>query len=112
MSFANLPVSFKYTGDVNSEIDRVPLYFQCKRLTSIKQTRARLSKAAKQLNSDFKKHKGKMPLGFIAVDITKLNNPEGITMVAETTREVEEQNSNFRHAFIDSNIQDLSLIHI
>lgn len=109
ISMADLPVSFNYSGDVNSEIDGVSLYFQCKRLTSLKQTRTRLSKAAKQLRTDFKNHKGKMPLGFIAVDITKLNNPEGITMVAETTGEVEQQNVDFRHAFINDHIQDLKI---
>lgn len=109
ISMANLPVSFRYTGDVFSEVTGTPLYFQCKRLSSIKQVRSRISYALKQLTVDISGHKGSKAQGFVALDITKLNNPDGVTMIADTTAEVESQNREFRNAFVHDYIEDIKV---
>ena len=111
MALANIPVSFNYNGDVFSEVRGIPLFFQCKRLVSLKQVRSRISKASKQLRKDYSAHKSKISYGFIALDITKLVNPGAVTMLADSAQEVEAQNSEFRQAFIDEYVQDLKVSH-
>ena len=109
MSFVDLKPSFKYTGDVFCESNGIPLYFQCKRLSSMKQTRKRISKAAEQIDTDIKRHRGSKAQGIIALDATKLINPDNITMIATTSTELESLNSNLRDSFIREYVEALGI---
>lgn len=105
LRLSKFPVSFKGSGDVESEFNSALLYFQCKRLLSVKQTRRRISAACKQLRKDYERHSGNNAFGAVGLDITKVTDNNKTLIHGMSVDAVEEILSKSRKEFITKHIE-------
>ena len=106
LDLADLPVSFAHTGDVMSEFENKAIYFQCKRLASVKQSRKRVSAACKQIQTDLKNHTGSGAFGYVGLDITKVCDEKDFLLKDVSVSAIEARLSDSRKRFITDNLDN------
>lgn len=109
LDLAMLPVSFVHTGDVKSEFENVAVYFQCKRLTSSKQARKRVSAACKQIKRDIQNHSGSSVFGFVGLDITKVCDENELLLSDDSVSAIESRLSDSRKRFINDHLDNQNI---
>ena len=106
LDLADLPVSFAHSGDVTSEFESKAIYFQCKRLSSVKQSRKRVSAACKQIQTDIRKHPGSRAFGYVGLDITKVYDEKDFLLKGASVAAIESRLSDSRKRFITDNLDN------
>lgn len=109
LNLANLTVSFDHSGDVYSELNGYALYFQCKRLSSLKQIKKRLKAASKHIGKDVKRHLGSKVYGFIGLDVTKVCEDNGMPLIDDCIESIEARLKQSRNQFISDYIEKLDI---
>ena len=85
IGISGIRVYFDTSGDVYFEFEGIPIYIQCKRLSSVSKIETRINQAFSQLVNDWSIHEAnnkQRAYGIIAIDITKLINPQMESQIA------------------------------
>ena len=69
-------VTFTESGDVTANFQKTSVYLQCKRPSTVKAMTKRMKEASKQLQFDLENTDNDQAIGVIAVDATRMINPE------------------------------------
>ncbi len=90
-------------ADIVSKINGRNVYFECKRIKSIKKLRDRVKSANLQLKNRLLKDKSTGARGIAAINVTDILNPQCNFVVADTAGEIKKSHSNRMNEFVISN---------
>lgn len=86
---AGIPLDFSIKTDVAASFDNRNLLFECKRIQAVGALQTRVKNAYQQLESKYKNPKRIRHRGVIALDITKLINPEFMLYVGQNAQSLD-----------------------
>lgn len=90
-------------ADIVSKINGRNIYFECKRIKSIKKLRERVKAANLQLKRRLLKDKSSGARGIAAINVTDILNPQYNFVVADSAEEIKKSHSNQMNEFVISN---------
>lgn len=109
LSMAARLITASYETDINqiadivSKINGRNVYFECKRIKSIKKLRERVKSANLQLKRRLLKDKSTGARGIAAINVTDILNPQYNFVVADSAEEIKKSHSNQMNEFVISN---------
>lgn len=102
---AGIPVYFSDRSDVKTLFDDYEIFIECKRLRSRNKIDRNLKDAKDQLTKSFKRSTGARKRGIIALDITRLENPEFKLLITESSNHLEQSLVQIVTTFIQEELE-------
>ena len=102
---AEYNVDFPHLADARVIFDNKEILIQCKRPSSFKQLHKNITDARRQLKASYRGPNRSRRLGMIAIDISKLVNPEFNLLVSESEDSIGDRLSEITIGFIKKHLQ-------
>ena len=103
---AGYDVDFPPTSDLRIIKDKYEILFECKRPSSLKKLDKNISCARKQLKRSYRGTNKRNRLGIIAIDVSKLINPQFNLLISENEATLGDRLSNITTGFIKSHLEE------